>query len=119
MRHGSQGGGQGRRPQRRDTDHTYDYTALLTYGHQGNRLVYSDTWSGGVQVEERWYRYDLEGRTDLVIRRIETDEDASGNQWHRGTRMYYNTSGQIWNAGAREGREETTVGFGQKAFHRS
>ncbi len=80
------------------TNYTYDYTAPLTYDSQGNRLVYSDTWAGGVQVEERWYRYDLEGRTDLVIRRIETDEDASGNQWYRGTRMYYNTSGQIWNA---------------------
>ncbi len=82
-------------------------------------MVYSDTWSAGEQVEERWYRYDLEARTDLVIRRIETDEDASGNQWYRGTRVYYDTGGRIWNAGARGRRAETTGGFGQKAFHRS
>ena len=29
------------------TNYTYDYTAPLTYDSQGNRLVYSDTRSGG------------------------------------------------------------------------
>jgi len=28
----------------------------MTYDSEGNRQVNRDTWSSGVQVEERWYR---------------------------------------------------------------
>jgi RHS repeat-associated protein len=93
------------------TDYTYDVSDPTLYGSQGNRLMSSSTRISGQLVEERWYTYDAIGNADFVSRRIAGDEDVSGNQWYRGTRLYYAKNGHLWLA--RSERWQLDSGTGQ------